>query len=115
MALDQPALQLILNVVMTTVATSMALICHLLRRDNQRLHAELDRRTEQVQSPSISTTPEKIGSQLSSAPVLTQAPPLRRDAQQDISEYVKRRSQNWIANGMGDARKAPVSNLPEAV
>jgi hypothetical protein len=96
MRLDQPALQLILNVVMTTMATSLALICHLLKQDNLRLTAELDRRNELGATLPIATAPEKVGT---SCDLLVNAvPPLY----QDIREYVKRRSQDW--NGIVSAK-----------
>ena len=91
MRLDQPALQLILNVVMTTAATSLALICHMLKQDNLRLTAELDRRNERGTTLPIATAPEKIGTEPSCDSVVNVVPP----EHQDIREYVKRRSQDW--------------------
>ena len=59
MELDQPNLQLILNVVMTTGATSSALICYLLKQDNLRITAELDRRNGLGASLPVANAPKK--------------------------------------------------------
>ena len=100
MGIDQPALQLILNVVTTTAATSLALICYLLKLDNQRLTAELHLRKEQAQSLPNLNAPRKIGSETNClpAPASNAVEPVH----QNIREYVKRRSQDW--NGVLDAR-----------
>jgi hypothetical protein len=89
MGFDQPTLHLILTVVMTAAATSLALICHLLKQDNRRL-AALVRRNERGQSLSISEL--SYDSLLKALPVI----------HQDIREFVKRRSQDW--NGIVGAR-----------
>jgi hypothetical protein len=99
MGLDQP-LQLILNVIMTASATSLALICYLLKQENQRLTAELHLRNEQGKSLSIPQSQQEIGSEPSCAPVLNPGSLVHADVSPDIREFVKRRSQDWIANGM---------------
>jgi hypothetical protein len=103
MGLDQSFLQLILNVVMTTGATSLALFCHLLKRENQRLTAELHLRNEQGPSLSIPEAQLKIGSEAGCTAT---------DAPTDIREFVKRRSQGWMANGITEA---PCLDVPQAV
>jgi hypothetical protein len=107
MGLDQPILQLILNVVMTTGAASLALFCYLLKQENQRLTAELHLRNEQGQSLSIPQSQQEIGSESSCAPVLNAGSQASADVCPDIREFVKRRSQDWLANG--------IVNVPEAV
>jgi len=106
MGLDQPFLQLILNVIMTTVATSLALICHMLKQENQRLTAELHLRNEQAPSLSIPKAQQEIGSEPGCAPVVNAAPPLHTDVRPDIREFVKLRSQDWMANGIVSAEEA---------
>jgi hypothetical protein len=91
MGLDQPFLLLILNVVTTTSATSLAVICHLLKQDNLRLSAELDRRNERGASLSIPTAPENVGTEPSCDSLANAVPP----EHQDIRDYVKRRSHDW--------------------
>jgi hypothetical protein len=100
MGFDHPTLHLILTVGMTATATSLALICHLFKLDNQRLNAELHRRNEQGPALSLSKAPGKIGTEPSCDSVLNAVPLVR----ENIREYVKRRSQDW--NGVADARKA---------
>jgi hypothetical protein len=100
MALDQPFLQLILNVIMTTVATSLALICHMLKQENRRLTAELQLRNEQAPSLSKPDAEQAIGSEPGCTPVFNAGPPLNADVRPDIREFVKLRSQNWIADGI---------------
>jgi hypothetical protein len=113
MGLDQPFLQLILNVVMTTGATSLALFCHLLKRENQRLTAELHLQNEQGPSLSIPKTQQKIGSEAGSAPVLNAGSPVPEDAPTDIREFVKRRSQGWMANGITEVPYLDVSQAAQ--
>jgi hypothetical protein len=103
---DQPFLQLILNVIMTTVATSLALICHMLKQENRRLTAELHLRNEQSPSLSMPKAQQTIGSEPGCAPVVNAEPPLHADVRPDIREFVKRRSQDWIANGIVSAGEA---------
>jgi hypothetical protein len=115
MGLDQPFLQLVLNVVMTASATSLALMCYLLKQENQRLTADLHLRNEQGQSLSIPQSQEGIGSEPGCAPVLNAGSPVGADVRPDIREFVKRRSQDWIANGIVNVRNAPTLDLSEAV
>jgi hypothetical protein len=115
MGFDQPALHLILNVVMTTCATSLALICYLLKRENERLTAELDIRNGDEPLHSIPKAQEKIDGKPSCAPVLKAVPPIHQDEQQDIREYVKRRSHDWVADEFVDAAKAPTLDFPNTV
>lgn len=98
MGLEQPFLQLILNVIMTTVATSLALICHMLRQENQRLTAELHLRNEQTPSLSMPKGSE----------------PLHADVRPDIREFVKRRSHDWIANGIVSPGETPALDFSAA-
>jgi len=106
MRLDQPTLQVILNVVMTTSAASLALICYLLKQENQRLTAELHLRNELRRSLSIPQSQQEIGSEPSCAPALNAGSRGSADAGPDIREFVNRRSQGWLANG--------IVNVPEA-
>jgi hypothetical protein len=84
--LDQPALQLILNVVMITGVTSLALICHLLKRDNQKLALELTlRREEDRRNPKI----------------LTAQAAFVCSEHEDIRQYVAVRKHDWIGPPVG--------------
>lgn len=83
---DQPTLTLIVNVILVTGITSLALICHFLKRDKENLTAELtQQREEHKRSASRSVTEPSTAPE---APV--------RGEQQDIRGYVAKRKQDWI-------------------
>jgi hypothetical protein len=108
MGLDGPALQLIFNVVMITGVTSLALICHLLKRDNQKLTVELDLRQDQgrihseimrAQAVPSASMPEQSANTLEEPgcePESTAAMNALPMMHQDIRQYVARRAQHWI-------------------
>ena len=86
MELDQPTLQLIFNVVTITGVTSVALICHLRRRDKQKLAAELNLRQ----------TRDRLHSEIVTVQTAPAASiPEQSATHQDIREFVARRAQNW--------------------
>ncbi|HXP84733.1 MAG TPA: hypothetical protein VN841_08445 [Bryobacteraceae bacterium] len=102
MELDQSKLQLILNVLMITGLTSLALICRLLRRDNQRLTAELHRRPERSRIPlKVSTRKAAPNAGVPLHSVATPNTPSM--LQHDIRQYVAQRMQSWSASA---ARRA---------
>jgi len=107
MGIDQSFIQLILNVVMTTSATALSLSCYLLKQENQKLNTELRVRNERGQSLSIPQSQQEIDSEPNCAPVLNAGSRASAVACPDIREFVKRRSQDWLANG--------IVNVPEAV
>ena len=48
MELHQPQIELILNVIEIAAVTSLALICVYLKRDNEKMAAELELRTQVI-------------------------------------------------------------------
>jgi hypothetical protein len=94
MGLDQPALQLVFNVVMITGVTSLLVSCHLLWQDNKKLTLKLRLREQQQRynsrPPANDTAPAAQGHRAESVPTL-QAPV----GQQDIRQFVAGRSQEW--------------------
>ena len=86
MELDQPTLQLIFNVVTITGVTSVALICYLRKRDNQKLAAELNLRKTRDRLDSDIVT-------VQTAPAASI--PAQSAVHQDIRDFVARRAQNW--------------------
>lgn len=89
---DQPALTLIFNVIMVTGITSLAVICHFLKRDKQKLMAELmQQREEHKRNASLSMSEARV------APVSAE--------RQDIRGYVAKRKQDWITPLSGDATR----------
>ena len=86
MQLDHPTLQLIFNVVTITGVTSVALICHLRKRDNQKLAAELNLRQTRDRLHSEIVTVQTASS--ASMPEQSAMP-------QDIRQFVARRAQVW--------------------
>ena len=86
MELDQPTLQLIFNVVTITSVTSVALICYLRKRDNQKLAADLNLRQTRDRLHSDIVTVQTAPS--ASMPEQSPMP-------QDIRQFVARRAQVW--------------------
>jgi hypothetical protein len=78
MELANVNLQLIGNVVSITAFTSLALICGLLKRDNDKLSAELQR------------------ARLNAAQSAPRVPQLAEEPV-DIRQYVASRAQTWVA------------------
>jgi hypothetical protein len=106
MELDPTKLQLIFNVGMITGVTSLAVICRLLKRDNQKLSVELKQRNERrvvhteimrrkaVPSP---WEPEHSANLLGAPDraAVRKAPP---EVRQDIRQYVAQRAQSWMVS-----------------
>ncbi|HSR06866.1 MAG TPA: hypothetical protein VLM42_06935 [Bryobacteraceae bacterium] len=92
MGLDQRTLQLVLNVVLVTGVTSLAIICHLLRQDNKKLALQARFREQQERYISARQGHESECMPALNVPV----------AHQDIRQFVARRSQEW--NKVSDSR-----------
>ncbi len=84
-------LQLIFNVVAITAITSLAVMCALLKRDKDKLAAEISVRTNRSlnQSQAPAATPQP-------APRV----PVPSSTQQDIRQFVAHRAQGWMAPSM---------------
>jgi hypothetical protein len=82
MELANVNLQLIGNVVSITAFTSLALICGLLKRDNDKLNTELLR--------ARSLNAAQTHPHAAAAPTAPEEPV-------DIRQFVAKRSQNWVA------------------
>ena len=97
MGFDRPALQLLLNVVMITGVTSLALLWYLRRQDSKKFPVNLSLRRKPAPSlPVLAQTDEAIeepGSESECASVLNTLS--SRD--QSIRQYVARRSQEWAS------------------
>lgn len=83
MGLDQSALQLVWNVVLITAVSSLAIICHMLRQDNKKLTVRAKLRD---QERAISARIDRDSQILAVHPEL--------NAQQDIRQFVTRRSKD---------------------
>jgi hypothetical protein len=97
MELDQHVLQLLLNVVVITSATSIALMWYLRRRDKQKLRFYFSLRQKQGPLPPVlARTPQALktaGGDAESAPATKTSP----SGDQDIRQYVARRSGAWVS------------------
>jgi hypothetical protein len=85
MELQDVNLQLIGNIVTITSFTSLALICGILKRDNDRLTAQLQHWRNQ--NKTRAGIPARTASKVPETP---QEPV-------DIRQFVARRSQNWVS------------------
>jgi hypothetical protein len=87
MGFDLPHLQLIFNVIVITGFTSLALICALLKRDNDKLAIELERYRDQG---------EDDAQILTASPVQLIPAAVHEDFhKQDIRKYVSYRMRDW--------------------
>jgi hypothetical protein len=85
MAIDLPHLQLIFNVIAITGLTSLAAICTMLKRDNQKLTMEL--RNQDGDDPDRASAPENDRI----APYTALA-----SGNENIRQYVSRRIPDWV-------------------
>lgn len=83
MAIDLSHLQLIFNVIAITGLTSLAAICTMLKRDNQKLAIEL--RNQDGHDPYPAPEPEKDA-----------VAPHKASGDENIRQYVSRRIPDWI-------------------
>jgi hypothetical protein len=97
MQLDLATLQLVVNVVMITGVTSLAVICHLLKRDNQKLTNELNVRCQQVPRITFQAAPKAFMPEQDSQPeqecvAALHSLPIKHP---DIRRYVAQRAHGW--------------------
>src|SRR2546426_1182442 len=114
MQFDLASLQLVVNIVMITAVASLAVICDLLRRDNQKLTLELSLQLEQAAAttreiPHAQWTPDLVGNLLpesESVAVLHALPVIHPD----IRQFVSRRAQDWTIPSAVDpgSKRTPV-------
>jgi hypothetical protein len=95
MGLDQRALQLLLNVVMITGVTSLALMCYLRRRDRGQVRAASVPRQEPASSLAAAL---ETGQVPSDSDGKAESAPIFDGGDQDIRLYVARRSREWSAS-----------------
>jgi hypothetical protein len=87
MQLDQPQLQLIANVVGITAVTSLVLICAILKRDKDKLAAEMKLRAQETALPSAAPA---------SPPEPAPRPSVTANTRQDIRQFVAERARVWM-------------------
>jgi hypothetical protein len=90
MEFDPSHLQLVFNVIAITGLTSLALICSILKRDNEKLRGELGRRAPDTRG----SQPVPPASATSVCTITRKGVPANSD--QDIRRYVSRRMHDWI-------------------
>lgn len=95
MELDQHLLQLLLNVVVITGATSIATMWYLRRRDKQKLRFYFSLRQERGALPPVPAKQalKRAGGEAEYAPVFKPSP----NGEQDIRQYVAKRSRAWVS------------------
>jgi hypothetical protein len=100
MRFDQQSFQLAFNVVMITAVTSLTVICRLLRRDNQNLTIELSGRPPRkiIRPEPLSAAVNTRAADRVQASAAPEPAPVARPAvaQQDIRQYVAKRSRRWL-------------------
>lgn len=101
MELDPTKLQLIFNVTMITGVTTLALVCRLLKRDNQKLAVELlSRQTPALRGVSSASVPDPSAPKQKALErkAVRIAPRAVPVAQQDIREFVAQRVHGWTVS-----------------
>jgi hypothetical protein len=98
MELDQQHLQFLFTVIAITAITSLAAICYLLRRDNQRLLTKFNPQpeVERNELKNLSVPSQAAAAQKPDALVPSE-PEAKPGKGTDIREFVTHRAHTWVA------------------